>query len=183
MSLKGTLTEKNLKAALAGESIARNRYSFFSEKALSLGNDTVAKLFATFAANEMEHARLWHELLYPVPTSEVECLKVTSDNEHYEWTDMYVQFAKEAQEEGFPEIAQLFNQVRRIERNHERQLLKFFRELGGEDFFAALETPEEEQKKMWTCEYCGYSNEIIDGDEPIMICPLCKKPVNDLYSL
>lgn len=168
MNLKNTKTEANLRQALAGESIARNKYSYFAEKAKREGNEEVAIFFEQLANNEKEHARLWYKLLYGQIGETIDNLKIAAEGEHDEWTDMYVQFAKDAEEEGFSEIAQLFKQVKRIERNHERENLKRLKKMTNE-----MEV-EENESTLWMCGYCGFTNE---SKEVIEVCPLCKHPV------
>lgn len=169
MNLKGTKTEQNLMKALAGESIARNKYSYFADQARKEGNEEVAQFFDRLSKNEKEHARLWYKLLKGEVGDTLENLKVAAQGEHDEWTDMYVQFANDAKEEGFGEIAKLFNEVRRIERNHERENLKWLNILTNK-----AEEAKEKASSAWMCGHCGFtSEEGIEGNE----CPLCKHEI------
>lgn len=175
MDLKGTKTELNLKAALAGESIARNRYTYFSEKARKQGLDDIAEFFDTLARNEKEHAFIWYKLLYDTPGDTQENLKRAAEGEHDEWTDMYRDFADIARKEGFLEISGLFNSIARIERNHERLILKYTRELVEKSSgLSSVNTPGENTSSnatLWICGHCGFTGESKDIPE---LCPLCK---------
>lgn len=168
MNFKGTQTEKNLKAALAGESMARNRYTFFAERAEKDGLEEVAALFKRLAKNEKEHARLWYKLLYGNVLDAKENLKKAAEGEREEWTDMYVRFAEEARSEGFEEVAQIFLEVKRIERNHEREILRTLNRLENN---IQDEVAKETSSNMWVCGQCGFSGESKDRPEK---CPLCK---------
>ena len=170
MNLKGTKTEKNLMKALAGESIARNKYSYFADQARKEGNEDLANFFDRLSKNEKEHARLWYKLLKGEVGDSLENLKVAAQGEHDEWTDMYVQFANDAKEEGFLEIAKLFNEVKRIERSHERENLKWLNLLQDQQKNDELE----KTSTTWMCGYCGFSS-----DYPLEenICPLCKHEI------
>lgn len=170
MQLKGTKTEKNLRAALMGESVARNKYTYFAEQARKEGKDEVADFFETLARNEMEHARLWYKLLYGELGETVENLQIAADGEHAEWTDMYVRFAKEAKEEGFDEIANLFTQVKRIERNHEREELKLINKLKNGE----VEANEAEVEDSWICGHCGFMGKKVDE---LDTCPICHREI------
>ena len=168
MELKGSKTERNLKAALAGESIARNKYTFFAEVARKEGKDEVADFFETLARNEMEHARLWYKQLYGEIGDTIENLQIAAAGEHDEWTDMYVRFANEAKEEGFNEIAYLFTQVKRIERNHEREELKILNKLQDQEVEEVLTTDS------WICSYCGFMGE---NNDEVENCPICGRHI------
>lgn len=169
MNIKGTQTEKNLKAALAGESIARNRYTFFAERAKKEGLEEADEFFERLAKNEKEHARLWYKILYGNVPDTVENLVAAAAGEREEWTDMYVRFAEQARVDGFEEIAQLFLEVKRIERNHERENLRLLNKIKN--------NVKEEQKEVvqenniWVCGQCGFSGESTHVPEQ---CPLCK---------
>ena len=127
--LKGSKTEKNLMEAFAGESMARNKYSYFASKARKDGYVQIAELFEETAANEKEHAKIWYKLLHDGIGSTVENLKAAAEGENYEWTDMYATFAKEAREEGFDTIADLFEGVAAIEKEHEERYLKLLQNI------------------------------------------------------
>lgn len=171
MQLKGSKTEKNLKYALIGESIARNRYTFFAEKARQEGNEEIAKFFETLAINEMSHARRWYELLHGEISSTLENLKEAAALEHEEWTKMYVQYAKDAQEEGFDEIASLFNSVKQIERIHEAEELKLINKLSD-----SHHTIDETHKShAWICTHCG-----LMGSDEVDTCPFCQEEITYL---
>lgn len=170
MNLQGTQTEKNLKAALAGESIARNRYTFFAEQAKVEGLVEVEEFFTRMATNEREHARLWYKLLHGEVADTLTNLETAANGEHEEWTDMYVRFAKQAAEEGFQEISQLFSEVKRIERNHERENLRLINKL-KENVKGNTTQNEEPASNMWVCGYCGFSGESLEVPAE---CPLCK---------
>ncbi|MDA3732681.1 rubrerythrin family protein [Niameybacter massiliensis] len=169
MNLKGTQTEKNLKAALAGESMARNRYTFFAERAREEGIDEAAEFFERLAKNEKEHARLWFKLLYGEALDTMENMKIAAQGEHEEWTDMYVRFADQAREEGFHEIAKLFTEVKRIERNHERENIKIMQRIQSGE-----EKKKEVESNLWVCGHCGFS---IESSDRLEACPLCKHTI------
>ena len=163
---KGTRTEENLKAAFAGESQARNKYTYFASRAKKDGYEQIAALFLKTADNEKEHAKLWFKELNGIGTTE-ENLEAAADGENYEWTDMYEEFAKTAEEEGFPELAEKFRGVAAIEKKHEeryRALLKNVRE--GEVF-------EKGEIKIWECRNCGH---IVVGTKAPEVCPVCNHP-------
>ena len=163
---KGTRTEENLKAAFAGESQARNKYTYFASRAKKDGYEQIAALFLKTADNEKEHAKLWFKELNGIGTTE-ENLEAAADGENYEWTDMYEGFAKTAEEEGFPELAEKFRGVAAIEKKHEeryRALLKNVKE--GEVF-------EKGEIKIWECRNCGH---IVVGTKAPEVCPVCNHP-------
>lgn len=166
--LKGTKTEKNLQEAFAGESQARNKYTYFASKAKKEGYEQIAAIFQETADNEKEHAKLWFKLLNDndVPST-LENLKSAAGGENYEWTDMYANFAKTARKEGFSEIAELFEGVAKIEKEHEaryRKLLNAFRE--NKVFVKDGEV-------IWECRNCGYR---VKGKEAPEVCPVCSHP-------
>ena len=136
MNLKGTKTEANLQAAFAGESQARNKYSYFASKAKKDGYVQIAAIFEETANNEKEHAKMWYKLLHGGIGSTVENLKAAAEGENFEWTDMYAEFAKEAREEGFPEIADLFEGVAAIEKEHEERYRKLLANIDGDLVFS-----------------------------------------------
>ena len=168
MELKGTKTEKNLMEAFAGESQARNKYTYFASKAKKEGYEQIAALFQETADNEKEHAKLWFKLLHggEVPTT-AENLKAAAEGENFEWTDMYDRMAKEAKEEGFDKIAYLFEEVAKIEKEHEERYLKLLANVKDGKVFEAGEV------KIWKCRNCGH---IVIGKNAPEICPVCAHP-------
>lgn len=167
MNLKGSKTEKNLLEAFSGESQARNKYTYYASKAKSEGFNKIAAVFEETANNEKEHAKMWFKLLYDGIPSTMENLKDAAEGENYEWTDMYNRFAKEAKEEGFDHIAFLFEEVGKIEKEHEeryRKLLKLVEE--GTVF-------EKTEKVEWRCMNCGHT---YTGEKAIDVCPVCTHP-------
>lgn len=165
--LKGTKTEANLKAAFAGESEARNKYTYFASKAKKDGYVQIAALFEETANNEKEHAKLWYKLLHNGIGSTEENLKDAAEGENYEWTDMYATFAKEAREEGFTEIAALFEGVAAIEKEHEERYRKLLANIEGGLVFSR------DGEMIWQCSNCGH---ICIGEKAPEICPVCKHP-------
>lgn len=166
--LKGTKTEENLKAAFAGESQARNKYTFFASVARKEGYEQIAAFFEETAENEREHAKIWFKHLDGISTTENN-LKDCAAGENYEWTSMYPEFARVAEEEGFSGIAKQFSRVAEIEKRHEERyqaLLKNIQE--GKVFF-------KDNQKMWICRKCGY---IHFGQEPPKACPVCAHPIS-----
>jgi len=168
--LKGTKTEKNLKEAFAGESQARNKYTYFASKAKKEGYEQIAAIFEETAENEKEHAKIWFKLLHDgdVPKT-TENLKAAADGENDEWTDMYARMAKEAKEEGFNDIAFLFEQVGKIEKEHEERYRKLLENIEKEIVF------KREEEKTWICRNCGH---IHKGKKAIEMCPVCKHPLS-----
>lgn len=163
---KGTKTEQNLLAAFAGESQARNKYTYFASRAKKDGYEQIAALFLKTADNEKEHAKLWFKELNGIGTTE-ENLEAAAEGENYEWTDMYEGFAKTAEEEGFPELAEKFRGVAAIEKMHEeryRALLKNVTE--GEVF-------QKGDIVIWECRNCGH---IVVGTKAPEVCPVCNHP-------
>lgn len=165
--LKGTKTEKNLMAAFAGESQARNKYTYFASKAKKDGYVQIAAIFEETAANEKEHAKMWYKLLHGGIGSTAENLKEAAEGENYEWTDMYVSFAKEAREEGFDEIADLFEGVAAIEKEHEERYRKLLANVEGDLVFS------KENDVIWQCANCGH---ICVGKKAPDVCPVCNHP-------
>ncbi len=167
-NLKGTKTEKNLMSAFAGESQARNKYTYFASKAKKEGYEQIASIFLETADNEKEHAKLWFKLLNDgeVPST-VENLKAAAEGENYEWTDMYEQFAKEAKEEGFDKIAYLFQAVGKIEKEHEERYKKLLENVEDGLVFS------KDGDKIWKCRNCGH---ICIGKEAPQVCPVCSHP-------
>ncbi|SMB78808.1 Rubrerythrin [Desulfonispora thiosulfatigenes DSM 11270] len=167
MDLKGTRTEANLMAAFAGESQARNKYTYYASRAKKDGFNHIADLFLETANNEKEHAKIWFKLLHDGIPDTKENLKDAAAGENYEWTDMYAKFAKEAKEEGFDKIAYLFEQVARIEKEHEERYLKLLENLNEGKVF------EREEKQEWKCDNCGH---IHVGKKALEVCPVCDHP-------
>ena len=165
---KGTQTEKNLETAFAGESQARNKYTYFASTAKKEGFEQIAALFLKTADNEKEHAKMWFKLLNggEIGTT-AENLKAAADGENYEWTDMYAEFAKIAKEEGFDHIAYLFEEVGKIEKEHEERYLKLLENVKDGKVFEAGEV------KIWKCRNCGH---IVVGTKAPEVCPVCSHP-------
>ena len=168
MELKGSRTEANLMAAFAGESQARNKYTYYASKAKKDGYEQIAALFMETAENEKEHAKIWFKLLHDnaVPDTMTN-LKDAADGENYEWTDMYAGFAKEAREEGFDHIAFLFEQVAAIEKEHEERYRKLLKNIEDGIVFSR------EGDAIWKCRNCGH---IVVGKMAPEICPVCAHP-------
>ena len=168
MELKGSKTEQNLMTAFAGESQARNKYTFFASQAKKDGYEQIAAIFQETADNEKEHAKLWFKLLNggAIGSTE-ENLKAAAAGENYEWTDMYAEFAKTAKEEGFARIAYLFEEVGKIEKEHEERYLKLLENVKEGKVFEAGEV------KIWKCRNCGH---IVVGTKAPEVCPVCAHP-------
>ncbi len=168
MELKGSKTEANLWTAFAGESQARNKYTYYASKAKKEGYVQIAKLFEETAANEKEHAKIWFKLLHNDEiASTAENLKDAAAGENYEWTDMYATFAKEAKEEGFDDIAALFAGVAKIEKEHEERYLKLLANVEGDLVFSR------DGECVWQCSNCGH---VVVGKKAPELCPICKHP-------
>jgi len=167
MELKGSKTEENLKTAFAGESQARNKYTYFASKARKDGFEQIARIFEETAANEKEHAKMWYKLLNGGIKSTAENLKDAADGENYEWTDMYAGFAKTAREEGFAEIAYAFEAVAAIEKTHEERYRKLLDNVNNERVFS------KDGDVIWQCSNCGH---ICVGKKAPEECPVCKHP-------
>lgn len=165
--LKGTKTEANLQTAFAGESMARNKYTYYASKAKKDGYVQIAELFEETAANEKEHAKLWFKLLHGGIGTTAENLKDAAAGESYEWTDMYATFAKEAKEEGFDEIAALFEGVAAVEKRHEERYLKLLANVEGGLVFSR------DGDMMWQCGNCGH---VVIGKKAPEVCPVCAHP-------
>lgn len=166
MDLKGTKTEKNLQEAFAGESMARNKYTYFSSVAKKEGLVQISNIFLETAGNEKEHAKIWFKLLKGIGTTE-ENLTEAAAGEHYEWTTMYKEFAATAREEGFDAVARLFDGAAAIEKEHEARYLKLLANLKGEAVF------KKEDEVVWICSNCGH---IHVGDTAPKVCPVCAHP-------
>ena len=168
MELKGSKTEANLMAAFAGESQARNKYTYYASKAKKEGYEQIAALFQETADNEKEHAKMWFKLLQGGQIkSTAENLKDAAAGENYEWTDMYAGFAKIAKEVGFDRIAYLFEEVGKIEKEHEARYLKLLDNVENELVFS------KDGDKIWKCRNCGH---ICIGKEAPKVCPVCEHP-------
>ena len=166
--LKGTKTEANLQTAFAGESQARNKYTYFASKAKKEGYVQIASIFEETAKNEMEHAKIWFKLLHDgaVPST-AENLLAAAEGENYEWTDMYAEFAKVAREEGFDDIAALFDGVAAIEKEHEERYRKLLANVKGDLVFS------KDGDAVWQCTNCGH---IVVGKKAPEVCPVCAHP-------
>ena len=162
----GTQTEKNLMAAFAGESEARNKYTYFASKAKKEGYEQIAALFLKTADNEKEHAKLWFKELNGIGDT-AENLLSAAEGENYEWTDMYDGFAKTADEEGFHELAQRFRLVAAIEKHHEERYRALLHNVEMAEVFAKSEV------KVWECRNCGH---IVIGTKAPQVCPVCNHP-------
>ena len=168
MDIKGTKTEANLMTAFAGESQARTKYTYYASRAKKDGYEQIAGIFTETADNEKEHAKLWFKLLHDgqIPDT-VENLKDAAAGENYEWTDMYATFAKEAREEGFDDIARMFDFVGQIEKHHEERYRKLLANIEEGKVF------KRDDVYVWKCRNCGH---IHVGKEAPQICPTCKHP-------
>ena len=166
MELKGSQTEKNLMTAFAGESQARNKYTYYASQAKKDGYEQIAAIFEETAGNEKEHAKLWFKLLHggKVPTTK-DNLKDAAEGENYEWTDMYKSFSETAKEEGFDDIAELFRMVGDIEKHHEERYLTLLKKVEDNLVF------ETEEETIWICRNCGH---VYRSKEALEVCPVCK---------
>ena len=168
MELKGSKTEKNLMEAFAGESQARNKYSYFASKAKKDGYEQIAAIFEETAGNEKEHAKMWFKYLEGGTIKDtVSNLKAAAEGENFEWTDMYARMAKEAKEEGFDEIAAKFEMVGAIEKRHEERYKKLLENIEGGLVFS------KDGDKMWICRNCGH---VHIGKNAPEVCPVCSHP-------
>ena len=168
MELKGSKTEQNLMTAFAGESQARNKYSYYASKAKKDGYEQLAAIFEETANNEKEHAKLWFKWLHDgaVPDTKTN-LQDAANGENYEWTEMYKEFAETAKEEGFDELARLFEMVGEIEKHHEERYLKLLQNIEDDRVF------RKDGDKIWVCRNCGY---VYTGKEALEVCPVCAHP-------
>ena len=163
----GTQTEKNLEAAFAGESMARNKYTYFASKAKKEGFEQISALFLKTADNEKEHAKMWFKELHGgVPTTAVNLLDA-AEGENYEWTDMYAGFAETAEKEGFHELAAKFRLVAAVEKHHEERYRALLHNVEAQEVFAKSEV------KVWECRNCGH---IVVGTNAPEVCPTCDHP-------
>ena len=168
MEFKGSRTEANLMAAFAGESQARNKYTYYASKARKDGYEQIAAIFEETANNEKEHAKMWFKELHggDIPTT-AENLLDAAEGENYEWTDMYAEFAKVAHEEGFERIAYLFEGVAAIEKEHEERYRKLLKNVEDKLVFS------KEGEAIWICRNCGH---VVVGKEAPAVCPVCAHP-------
>ena len=168
MELKGTKTEKNLMEAFAGESMARNKYTYYASKAKKDGFVQISKIFEETAANEKEHAKMWYKYLNGGSVSDTATnLKDAAEGENFEWTDMYARMAKEAREEGFEEIALKFEYVAKVEKEHEERYRKLLANVEGDLVFS------KDGDVIWQCINCGH---IVVGKKAPAVCPTCNHP-------
>lgn len=168
MELKGSKTEANLMAAFAGESQARNKYTYFASQARKDGYEQIAAIFEETAKNEQEHAKMWFKQLNggKIPNT-LDNLKAAAAGENYEWTDMYKEFAETAKEEGFDEIAFLFESVGQIEKHHEERYMKLVGNIDNNLVF------QKDEETVWICRNCGH---VYVGKTALKVCPVCKHP-------
>jgi len=166
MNLKGTKTEQNLMDAFAGESMARNKYSYYASKAKKEGYEQIAGIFQETADNEKEHAKLWFKLFDKIGTTE-ENLLAAAAGEHYEWTEMYTNMAKDARAEGFDEIATLFEGVAMVEQKHDERYQALLKNIKESAVF------EKDSVQKWKCRNCGH---IVEGSVAPSCCPVCAHP-------
>lgn len=164
MNLNGTKTEQNLKKAFAGESEARNKYTYFASVAKKEGYEQIAEIFLKTADNEKEHAKLWLKALSGIGNTHDNLLSA-AQGENYEWTDMYEKFAQDAEEEGFTELAESFRGVAEIEKSHEERFKKLLNNLEMQQVF------EKGEMTMWECRNCGH---LVMGKKAPEVCPVCK---------
>ena len=166
MNLKGSKTEKNLMTAFAGESQARNKYTYFASVAKKEGYEQISAIFQKTADNEKEHAKMWFKALGELGNT-AQNLLAAAEGENYEWTDMYAGFAREAEEEGFVELAEKFRMVAEIEKSHEERYRKLLSNVEMQEVFKKSEI------KMWECRNCGH---LVMGVEAPEVCPVCAHP-------
>ena len=166
MDLKGTKTEQNLQTAFAGESQARNKYTYFASVAKKEGYEQIAAIFLETAENEKEHAKMWYKLLGGIGDTPAN-LKAAAEGENYEWTDMYSEFAKTAREEGFESIAKMFEGVAAIEKHHEERYRKLLKNVEDKVVFS------KDGDAIWQCRNCGH---ICVGKDAPAVCPVCAHP-------
>ncbi len=166
MELKGSKTEANLMAAFAGESQARNKYTYFASVAKKEGYEQISALFLETANNEKEHAKIWFKALGEMGDT-AQNLAAAAAGENYEWTDMYAQFAKDAEEEGFTELAAKFRMVAAIEKSHEERYRALLNNIEMQQVF------EKSEEKMWECRNCGH---LVMGKKAPEVCPVCAHP-------
>ena len=165
--LKGSKTEANLLEAFAGESMARNKYTYYASQSKKEGYVEISKIFEETAGNEKEHAKLWFKQLHDGMPKTIENLLDAASGEHFEWTDMYARMAKEAKEEGFDEISELFEGVLSVEKEHEQRYRTLLENVKNKTVF------EKEEEVEWICSNCGY---IHKGKTAPAVCPVCAHP-------
>ena len=166
MELKGSKTEKNLMTAFAGESEARNKYTYFASVAKKEGYEQISAIFLKTAENEKEHAKMWFKALGALGDT-AKNLAAAAEGENYEWTDMYATFAKEAEEEGFAELAEKFRRVGEIEKHHEERYRALLSNVEMQKVF------EKSEQTMWECRNCGH---LVMGKKAPEVCPVCAHP-------
>ena len=166
MELKGSKTEQNLRTAFSGESEARNKYTYFASVAKKAGYEQIAAIFQKTADNEKEHAKMWFKALGGLGDTAANLLSA-AEGENYEWTDMYATFAKEAEEEGFTELAAKFRMVADIEKSHEERYRKLLSNVEMQEVF------KKSEMKIWECRNCGH---LVMGKEAPEVCPVCAHP-------
>jgi len=166
MELKGSKTEQNLRAAFSGESEARNKYTYFASAAKKAGYEQIADFFLKTAENEKEHAKLWFKALSGIGNTEQNLL-AAAEGENWEWTDMYAKFAKEAEEEGFYDLAKQFKGVAAIEKTHEERYRALLNNLKTQTVFA------KDSEQVWECRNCGHLHK---GSAAPQVCPVCNHP-------
>ncbi len=166
MDLKGTKTEQNLRTAFSGESQARNKYTYFASVAKKEGFEQISAIFLDTANNEKEHAKMWFKELGALGDTAAN-LKSAAEGENYEWTDMYATFAKEADEEGFTQLAEKFRKVAAIEKTHEERYLRLLNNVEMQKVF------EKAEETMWECRNCGH---LVIGKKAPVVCPVCVHP-------
>ena len=169
----GTQTEKNLMEAFAGESQARNKYTYFASKAKKEGYEQIAEIFLKTADNEKEHAKIWFKELEGIGTT-AQNLGAAADGENFEWTDMYEGFAKTAEAEGFPELAKKFRMVGEIEKRHEERYRALLKNVEAQEVF------KKSSVKVWECRNCGH---IVVGEKAPDVCPVCNHPSYSLIRI
>lgn len=168
MEFEGSKTKKNLEAAFAGESMARNKYTYYASQAKKDGYVQISKIFEETANNEREHAKIWFKLLHGGKVADtLTNLEDAANGEYYEWTDMYPKFAKEAREEGFDKIAFLFESVAKIEKEHDERYKTLHNNIANKTVF------EKKEKVFWICLNCGH---IFEDVKAVEICPVCTHP-------
>ena len=168
MELKGSKTEQNLMTAFAGESQARNKYTYFASKAKKEGYEQIAAIFLETAENEKEHAKMWYKELKggEIPST-IENLNEAADGENYEWTDMYKEFAETAEKEGFKDLALKFKMVGEIEKHHEERFRQLLKNIEDEVVFS------KDKDTIWICRNCGH---VVIGKKAPGVCPVCNHP-------
>lgn len=164
MNLQGTKTEQNLRDAFSGESEARNKYTFFASVARKEGYEQIASLFEETAGNEKEHAEIWFKRLNGISNTK-DNLRAAASGEHWEWTEMYANFAKDAKDEGFSDLAYLFKKIADIEKRHEKRFLELLNNLETNQVFSKPE------KVTWICRNCGH---VVESENAPEVCPVCQ---------